>query len=338
MQFSKQTNVYVDLGPLFRRSTNPKGRHTLPVSTARYVRAVFTYVEKWILAVLPATHMCIHKWNEPCLPLLPSRRASPHSGRYSFPVPLRVGGWVGVGGWGELPARRRSPIPVFVAAAVNWTRDRRVASPAPWPLVVRRLERNAGERFAGAGLGGRLRRRRRRLDDDVGRDDDGDERRRRAAATPDPARPQRHPARRAPRQPVRGAPERPARHAVQQEVGGEVDVEELLDDLLNENEQAPGHVRRVDVRPQEDVDANGVTGNVEQQEHSRHQEQHLRHLPDSTRCHCDLRLWSSLDFSIRSAPLNYTVKSTSAPLTDARGASASSDFTAPNKISLAVAH
>ena len=44
--------------------------------------------------VLPATHTLIHKWNEPYLPLLPSRRASPHFGWYSFPVPLRVGGWV----------------------------------------------------------------------------------------------------------------------------------------------------------------------------------------------------------------------------------------------------
>jgi len=38
----------------------------------------------------------IHMWNEPYLPLLPSRRASPHFGRYSFSVPLRVGGWVGL--------------------------------------------------------------------------------------------------------------------------------------------------------------------------------------------------------------------------------------------------
>jgi len=46
--------------------------------------------------VLPATHTFIHKWNEPYLPLLPSRKASPHFGWYSFPVPLRVGGWVGL--------------------------------------------------------------------------------------------------------------------------------------------------------------------------------------------------------------------------------------------------
>jgi len=40
------------------------------------------------------------------LSLLPSRRTSRHFGWYSFPVPLRVGGWVGLGGsvkyWGGL--------------------------------------------------------------------------------------------------------------------------------------------------------------------------------------------------------------------------------------------
>jgi len=42
--------------------------------------------------VLCATHTFIHKWNEPYLPLLPSRRASLHFGWYSFPILLRVGG------------------------------------------------------------------------------------------------------------------------------------------------------------------------------------------------------------------------------------------------------
>jgi len=64
-------------------------------------------------AVLPATHAFIHKWNEPYLPLLPSRRTSPHFGWYSFPVPLRVGGWVGLGGlvkyWGGLSAEDGHP-------------------------------------------------------------------------------------------------------------------------------------------------------------------------------------------------------------------------------------
>ena len=38
----------------------------------------------------PHTHTFIHKWNEPYLPLLPSRRASPNFGWYTFPVPLTV--------------------------------------------------------------------------------------------------------------------------------------------------------------------------------------------------------------------------------------------------------
>jgi len=42
--------------------------------------------------VLPAIHTFIRKWNEPHVPLFPSRRASPHFGWYSFPVPLRTGG------------------------------------------------------------------------------------------------------------------------------------------------------------------------------------------------------------------------------------------------------
>ena len=35
--------------------------------------------------------MFIHKWNEPYLSLLPSRRSSPHFGRYSFSVPWVTG-------------------------------------------------------------------------------------------------------------------------------------------------------------------------------------------------------------------------------------------------------
>ena len=42
--------------------------------------------------VLPDTHMFINKWNEPYMPLLSSRIASPHFCRYSFPIQLRVGG------------------------------------------------------------------------------------------------------------------------------------------------------------------------------------------------------------------------------------------------------
>jgi len=43
--------------------------------------------------VLSATRTFILKWNEPyTLPLLPNRKASPHFSRYSFLIPLRVGG------------------------------------------------------------------------------------------------------------------------------------------------------------------------------------------------------------------------------------------------------
>ena len=85
--------------------------------------------------VVPATHTFIHKWNEPCLPLTLSHRMLPHFGWYSFPVPLRVWGWASLGSlvkyWGGLSAGRRSPIPVCVAAAGNWTRNRRVLNPTP---------------------------------------------------------------------------------------------------------------------------------------------------------------------------------------------------------------
>jgi len=42
--------------------------------------------------VLPANHTFIHKWNEPYLSLLPSHRAPPHFGQYSFPILLSVEG------------------------------------------------------------------------------------------------------------------------------------------------------------------------------------------------------------------------------------------------------
>jgi len=47
--------------------------------------------------VLPATHTFIHKWNEPSCLYSPAA-AHQHFGRCSFPVPRRVGGWVGLRG------------------------------------------------------------------------------------------------------------------------------------------------------------------------------------------------------------------------------------------------
>jgi len=79
-----------------------------------------------------------HTLNEPYLPLFPSHRAPSHFGWYSFLVPLRVGGWVGLGGlvkyWGGLPTQRRSPNPVLTAATENRTCNHRIASPTPYPL------------------------------------------------------------------------------------------------------------------------------------------------------------------------------------------------------------
>jgi len=50
--------------------------------------------------VLPPTNSFIYKCNEPYLPLIPSHRSSQTFGWYSsFPVPLRVGGWVGLSTW-----------------------------------------------------------------------------------------------------------------------------------------------------------------------------------------------------------------------------------------------
>jgi len=46
---------------------------------------------------LPPTRLSTNEMSHPAFTA--SRRASPHFGRYSLPVPQRVGGWVGLGGW-----------------------------------------------------------------------------------------------------------------------------------------------------------------------------------------------------------------------------------------------
>jgi len=57
--------------------------------------------------------------NEPYLLFLPRCTASPHFGWYSFPIPLRVGGWVGLGVlvkyWGSLSAKDGHPSQLLVA-------------------------------------------------------------------------------------------------------------------------------------------------------------------------------------------------------------------------------
>ena len=46
---------------------------------------------------LPPTRLSTNGMSHPAF--TPSSRASPHFGRNSFPVPLRIGGGVGLGGW-----------------------------------------------------------------------------------------------------------------------------------------------------------------------------------------------------------------------------------------------
>jgi len=84
--------------------------------------------------VLPATYTFIHKWNEPYLPLTPCCTGSPHwLVLISRPADDRMLSWPGCLGellrW--LTARRRWSIHVFVAAAGNWTHERRVSRRTP---------------------------------------------------------------------------------------------------------------------------------------------------------------------------------------------------------------
>jgi len=46
---------------------------------------------------MPPTRLSTNGMRHPTV--LPSRIAAPHFDQYSFPVPLRVGGWVGLGSW-----------------------------------------------------------------------------------------------------------------------------------------------------------------------------------------------------------------------------------------------
>ena len=83
------------------RLSDSKDAHDIQIGTLVYLECNSSLKRSGMARVnedhivLPATHTFIHKWNEPHLPLLPSCRASPHFGWYSFPVPGRVGGWVG---------------------------------------------------------------------------------------------------------------------------------------------------------------------------------------------------------------------------------------------------
>ena len=53
------------------------------------------------ITVLPSTHTFICKLTEPYLPSLPSHTSSSHFCQYTFSVPLRVEGWVGLTDWSQ---------------------------------------------------------------------------------------------------------------------------------------------------------------------------------------------------------------------------------------------
>ena len=89
---------------------------------------------KWYMYVIVLTW--IHKWNEPCLPLLPSCRASLHFGWYSLPIPLRVGGWVELA-WMAAYIWRWFPRPkTFTHPSTNQSRCRVTSLVLPTPLLL----------------------------------------------------------------------------------------------------------------------------------------------------------------------------------------------------------
>jgi len=76
----------------------------------------------------------------PILPLIPSRRASPHFGRYSFSLPRRVGGWVGLGGWLRIEVWFARSTTV-THPGTNQARRRVTSLIRPTPLPLRRASK-----------------------------------------------------------------------------------------------------------------------------------------------------------------------------------------------------
>ena len=90
----------------------------------------------WPIYISPRLHLTRNVISHSCLYSPVAEHHRTLAGTH-FPVPLRVGGWVGPGGlvkyWVCFPARRRSPIPVLTAVVGNQSRDHRAASPTQSP-------------------------------------------------------------------------------------------------------------------------------------------------------------------------------------------------------------
>ena len=93
------------------------------VEIARVVTEISSRTDRQIDRQTYTSQPLRRQSNEPYMPLLPSHRASPHSGRYSFfrLVEGRRLSWSDrlVTNQGGLPARRRSPIPVLTGPGVE---------------------------------------------------------------------------------------------------------------------------------------------------------------------------------------------------------------------------
>ena len=70
------------------------------------------------------------------LPLLPSRSTSPHFGRHTFSIPLRVEGWVGAWVAGYI-LRWFACLKMVTHPSTNWARHRITSLTHPTPLRLR---------------------------------------------------------------------------------------------------------------------------------------------------------------------------------------------------------
>ena len=93
-----------------------------------YLKCAQTWITQFYLQITP------------CLPLLPSRRASRPFGWYSFTVPRRVEGWVDLGGWLHteiVPPPRVDERDTVTHPSTNRARRRVTSLIRPTPLLLR---------------------------------------------------------------------------------------------------------------------------------------------------------------------------------------------------------